>query len=128
MVTLGASAAILVTAGWLRPSGEGFGTHTQLGLAPCGFKQATGLPCATCGMTTAFSNAAHGNLLDSLLGQPAGFLLVILTCLLLWAGLMMSLLGTPAKAFLPRAIRKPFVFGILGFVLISWGYTMLLHQ
>ncbi|MCA9610613.1 MAG: hypothetical protein KC619_33690, partial [Myxococcales bacterium] len=37
--------AVLVTAAMLTPSPEGHGTHTQLGLPPCGFLVYTGYPC-----------------------------------------------------------------------------------
>ena len=48
-------AGVLGTARLLEPDPRGFGTHTQLGLAPCAFARITGRPCPTCGMTTAFA-------------------------------------------------------------------------
>ncbi len=60
---------------WLRPAPEGVGTHCQLGLPPCGMLQATGLPCPTCGVTTAFALAAHGRLGAALVTQPLGLAL-----------------------------------------------------
>ncbi len=57
---------------WLRPDPSGAGTHTQLGLPPCGHLLATGRPCITCGCTTAFALAAHGRILSALWTQPFG--------------------------------------------------------
>src|SRR5689334_8979719 len=59
-----ATSAILITAARLHPDAHQYGTHEQLGLPPCGFLVMTGLPCPTCGMTTAFAYATHGRLLQ----------------------------------------------------------------
>lgn len=72
-----AAAALLVTAGVLTPDRSGMGTHQQLGLAPCGFPVMTGLPCPTCGMTTAFSHFAHGHVLQAANAQVFGLLLAV---------------------------------------------------
>ena len=63
----------------LEPNPAGLGTHRQLGMPPCGFITFMGIPCVTCGMTTAFSYAAHGRILTAFITQPAGALLAILT-------------------------------------------------
>jgi hypothetical protein len=60
------------------------GTHTQLGLPVCGFEESIGLPCATCGMTTAVSLAAHGQLATAFLVQPAGATLALAAAMLAW--------------------------------------------
>lgn len=72
-----AVTAILVVALVLTPSPSGMGTHMAMGLPPCGFLESTGLPCPTCGMTTAFSLMAHGRPLAAFRAQPAGALLFI---------------------------------------------------
>jgi hypothetical protein len=41
-------------------------------LGYCGFKQQTGLPCPTCGMTTAALAFAQGRILEAFYIQPAG--------------------------------------------------------
>jgi hypothetical protein len=77
---------ILGLAAWLRPDARGFGTHEALGLEPCGFVIYAGLPCPTCGMTTAYSYLMHGRPLAALLAQPAGFALCLGTIVLAaWA-------------------------------------------
>lgn len=82
-----AATSLLTVAVALPPSRSGVGTHTALGLPPCGFLESTGLPCPTCGMTTAFSLMAHGHPLAALRVQPAGavlFVLVLGTMLAAW--------------------------------------------
>lgn len=69
--------ALLVVASRLTPNDRHMGTHRQLGLPPCGFVALTGLPCPTCGMTTAFVCVTHGQLRAALRAQVAGTLLAI---------------------------------------------------
>jgi len=52
---------LLTTAHSLEPDPRGYGTHEQLGLTPCFFQKTTGHLCPTCGATTAWSHALHGN-------------------------------------------------------------------
>jgi len=66
------AGTVLWIAWTLHPDPAGMGTHRQLGLGPCTFYAFTGWPCPTCGMTTTFSMAAHGRLLDALVNQPFG--------------------------------------------------------
>jgi hypothetical protein len=73
--------SVLGTAAWLRPDGRGFGTHEQLGLSPCGFAAATGVPCPGCGLTTSFAQMAHGHALDALRAHLMGPPLFVLTAL-----------------------------------------------
>jgi hypothetical protein len=124
LLTAAAGAAVLGVALWLTPDAAGIGTHTQIGWAPCGFEGRTGLPCATCGMTTATSLAAHGHLLTSLRVQPGGFLFA-LTCMLaviagfwsVWTGRSL----TPVARFLakPKALLT---LGLL--ILLAWLYRL----
>jgi hypothetical protein len=46
---------LLWAARWLTPDSRGMGTHEQLGLPPCGFYLWWGIPCPSCGMTTAWA-------------------------------------------------------------------------
>ena len=65
-------AAWLALGVALTPSPTGTGTHTVLGLPPCGMLLATGHPCPTCGVTTSFVLAAHGRPLEAIVNQPFG--------------------------------------------------------
>src|SRR2546423_15540192 len=64
-------AAVLGLARWLEPDPRGYGTHTQLGLAPCAFAQVTGERCPACGATTAFAWVVPGPLARTWRAQPA---------------------------------------------------------
>lgn len=61
----------------LTPSSRGFGTHEQLGLAPCSFKQLVNLPCPSCGMTTSFTHFVRGQWLRSLQASTTAFVLAL---------------------------------------------------
>lgn len=56
----------------LKPDSRGFGTHQQLGLPPCQFRQYIGVSCPHCGMTTSFSNFVRGRFSDAWKANPAG--------------------------------------------------------
>lgn len=117
-----ACASPLVFAATLTPSSAGMGTHTQVGLPECGFVLATGLPCATCGCTTAFAHAADGSLLMSLITQPFGAVLALalamMTLIAGWSacsGMRLAPLGRMMAS-------KGFVLSWIVLLLAAWGY------
>jgi hypothetical protein len=69
--------ALLVVAWLLTPQHSGYGTHEELGLPACSFLTRTGLPCPSCGLTTAVSATAHGRAGLALRAQPFGVLLFL---------------------------------------------------
>lgn len=71
--------SVLGIAAKLTPNPNGYGTHTQLGMKPCGMLVVTGLPCPTCGMTTAFAYTVRGNLYRAFLAQPGGLALALIS-------------------------------------------------
>jgi hypothetical protein len=78
-VVLLMASAVLVTAALLSPSPAGHGTHTQLGLPPCGFLLVTGVPCPGCGLTTSFSHMIRLQLAGAAAANPFGIALFMLT-------------------------------------------------
>ncbi|MEM6671632.1 MAG: DUF2752 domain-containing protein [Planctomycetota bacterium] len=54
------------------PDARGYGTHEQLGFAPCGFREWLGGPCPTCGVTTSASHFVRGEIAASWAVQPFG--------------------------------------------------------
>ncbi len=68
----------LSVARWLSPDPAGFGTHEQLGLAPCTFFWLTNVPCPMCGATTAWALMADLRIVDALRTQPFAALLFLI--------------------------------------------------
>lgn len=64
---------------WLQPDPAGMGTHTQLGLEPCGYYVRSGQPCMSCGMTTSFANMARARVVPAWKANPMGIALFLLT-------------------------------------------------
>lgn len=123
-----ACAAVLGVALWLSPDPSGSGTHRQLNLPPCGFMVAMNMPCPSCGMTTAFSHAAHGNLVQSFLTQPLGALLALLTAATLVVCAYVACTGSMVGHALTSRMtpRWLLVLGLCGGA--AWIYKILLHR
>lgn len=111
-------AAVLGVACWLEPDPRGFGTHTQLGLAPCTFAWVTGHRCPTCGMTTAFAWFARGRFLQSWRANPAGSLLAP-TCVVLVPWLLAGAARGRPWGF--RTLETP----LIGLVSVAVTLTLL---
>jgi hypothetical protein len=115
--------------GW---AAYGLGTHTQLqtlcgwrGAKPCRCWLRFGIPCPTCGMTTAVSLLVHGRPFRSLACQPFGCLLGIVSALSLPASVAGFVTGRCPRIsvsdwFLERAIALTAVF-----FAASWLYKII---
>jgi hypothetical protein len=66
------ATAVVVTAAMLTPSPLGHGTHTQLGLPPCGFLSFTGL-------TTSFAHMVRFEVVGAARANPFGVPLFLVT-------------------------------------------------
>jgi hypothetical protein len=118
--------AVLVIAAWLRPDHGGTGTHRQMGFAACEFKARTGLPCPSCGFTTAFSYFAHGNFVASVYTQPMGALLAWVTAITVWVGLYIAVTGRPVHRLLTLLPGRYYLMPLLLFALLAWGFKIML--
>ncbi len=116
---------LLSVAAWLQPSSEGMGTHTQLGISACSWPATIGLPCPSCGMTTAFALAADGRFFDSFLAQPLGFLLAVGTAGFAVVSVYVALTGSRMLGAITDKIGGKFWWVLGAVVLLSWGYKML---
>jgi hypothetical protein len=124
LVALACLTLLAVGAG-LAPDSDGHGTHTQLGLPPCAFAAVLGKPCATCGMTTAVSAAATGNLTKALAVQPFGAGLAIAAASGFWISLYSAATGSRVwKAAAPLLRTRPMLI-IAGLLLASWVYKII---
>ncbi len=118
--------ALLGLASFLRPDKSGMGTHTQLGLPPCGFYAATGWPCPTCGMTTAFTYAAHGHLVQSFLAQPAGAVLAVLSACVIIVAVHALIRGHSIEPLFRPLGRFPVVAAFAGLVMAAWAFKIVM--
>lgn len=73
----------------LDPDPRGFGTHQQLGLPACQFRQYLNVSCPHCGMTTGFAHIVRGQLGAAWDSNPAALPLAVLCAAFIpWFGLM----------------------------------------
>lgn len=117
--------AMLVIGARLTPAPAGHGTHEQLGLPACPFPRNFGLPCATCGMTTAVSLASQGRLGAAIETQPAGAALAVVAASLFWAFLWSAVTGARAGRLWPASWTTPAIWVGLAVLLGAWGFTAL---
>ncbi|MEM6393340.1 MAG: DUF2752 domain-containing protein [Planctomycetota bacterium] len=122
------AAALLTTAALLSPNPNGHGTHTSLGLAPCGLLQATGIPCPTCGMTTAFALAADASLLQSLLTQPLGFLLALATAATTLVTGYALVTGMRLQPLIDALLQPRTFWAFAVLTVLAWAYTIARFQ
>ena len=108
----------------LKASPTGSGTHTVLGLPPCGTLMTTGRPCPTCGATTSFVLAAHGQFYEALANQPLGFMAFVAAVggLSLVVGMLIT--GKSGRPLLTRQRVTILVVIFLVAALASWFYKL----
>lgn len=116
--------AVLLVAASLTPSPTGHGTHEQLGLPACGWLLATGRPCPTCGMTTAFAAGVAGDWLGSLRAHPFGTVLVLGMAAGFWGSLHVAVFGSRMGRVCARLMRPRWVWGAAGLWAGAWAYKM----
>ena len=124
----GLGAAPLVVAAWLVPVAAGMGTHRQLGLPACSWPVAFGIPCVSCGMTTAFALAVRARLGAAFVAQPAGLLLALAAALAVVVGAWAAISGRPVHRMLrPLASVRALVVGavLLG---LAWAWKIALAR
>jgi Protein of unknown function (DUF2752) len=129
-MVLGAAglAAVLGVARRLEPDPRGFGTHTQLGLAPCPFYRMTGHGCPSCGMTTAFAWFARGRLDRSWGANPVGALLAP-TCVALIPWLLAGAArGRPIGFRSPGPPLTALLVAAAALSLLSWTIRLILGR
>lgn len=124
LLAVAACAALLGVAAWLSPDGAGHGTHTQLGMPPCGWVIAFDKPCPTCGMTTAFSHAVRGRLWAAFVAQPFGAVLAVAAATVFWMGLHSAVTGSRALSTLGRLFLPRYVWIGVALLIAAWVYKL----
>lgn len=108
----------------LTPDSSGMGTHRQLGLPPCGWVAAFNKPCPTCGMTTAFTYAAHGMARASLVAQPFGTLVALGVAVGFWVSLHAACTGVATGRVYAFLLRPHWVWAALALLAAAWTYKL----
>ncbi|OUX02795.1 MAG: hypothetical protein CBD91_01695 [Phycisphaeraceae bacterium TMED231] len=122
-------AATVLTIAWiLVPSDDGLGTHRQLGMPPCNWIVAANMPCPTCGMTTAFSHAAHGDLPASFGTQPMGAVLAVVTAATVLVAGWTALTGSMLAPFLTGLFGRRLFWISIVMLLLAWGWKIMDHR
>jgi hypothetical protein len=131
LVLAGVWLTVFVIAALLNPYNDDgtpktMGTHRgpPLNLPDCTFKEFTGIPCPSCGMTTSFSLLIHGDVWNSLRANYAGTALASLGLLFLpwsfvsaWRGRLMFVQSLEMTLF-----RLSIAFIVLLFT--HWGIAI----
>jgi len=112
--------AVLITAATLTPSSAGHGTHTQLGLPPCGFLVYTGYPCPGCGLTTSFSHMIRAEVLGAFSANPFGILLFLATAAMVPIALLGIVKKLPVIDTLDRLHAEKIAIGLSIVSIVVW--------
>ncbi|MCP4592975.1 MAG: DUF2752 domain-containing protein [bacterium] len=119
-----ACVGLLGVAGWLKPDPSGTGTHTQLGVLPCSTMVVWGIPCPTCGMTTAFAHTVRGQWGAALRAQPAGWLAALAVGALAMLSAATVVTGRRWAVNWYRVPPGRVVLGCVVVVLAAWAYRI----
>jgi hypothetical protein len=101
-------------------------THRQLGLPECTFKEMTGKPCPSCGMTTSFALFVRGDLVNSMRANFAGTILASFCLVMIPWGLASAWRSryywiVSLEWFIPR-----FIVIFFSIMLLRWGVVLLM--
>jgi hypothetical protein len=96
-------------------------------LGYCGFKQRTGLPCPTCGMTTATLAFAQGRIFDAFYIQPACGLLCCIMVLAAIMAFIIAVFGVYFR-FIERFFREVklryIILALIIIIVAGWAVTL----
>lgn len=99
-------------------------THRQLNLPPCGWVTGFGIPCPTCGMTTAFAAAADGDLIASFKAQPLGCALAIVAAASTAVSAYVAVTGSAIGGHFLRLVTPRFGWTMLVLLVVAWLYKI----
>jgi hypothetical protein len=116
--------AVLITAYLLEASPRGVGSHTKLGLAPCGWLAMFGKPCITCGYTTTFALTAKGEFGPALRNQPVAVLACIATSVAVWLAGYAAMTGQRIDRIAAIFVKPVVLWSFGGLLLAGWWYKV----
>lgn len=109
---------------WLKPAANGYGTHTQLGLAPCTMTQMAGIRCPSCGMTTSWAYFVRGRVIEAAKTNSGGTLLAALAAM---CGPWLLVSGLAGRWFWRRPnewVAVGVAVSVVVVTLADWGYRL----
>ncbi|MFH1549427.1 MAG: DUF2752 domain-containing protein [Planctomycetota bacterium] len=118
-------AGTIVVAACLTPAPNGYGTHTRLHLPPCAFRETTGLPCPSCGLTTSMAYMARFQFGRAFFANPfgcVGFPVVVFIGIL---GAFSLVSGASFSRIMERFFGLKVLYGLALLLILSWGFTLL---
>jgi len=96
-------------------------------LVPCGFEQKYGLPCPTCGMTTAVVAFAQGKVLEAFYIQPAAALLCCMFLIIAFLAFLIAVFGVYFRfinRFFAEVKIKHIVLALIVITAAGWAVTL----
>lgn len=111
-------------AATLRPAESGYGTHEQLGLAPCAFLERTGWPCLSCGMTTAFAHMTRLQVGPAMAAQPMGVVFFLGAAATAVLGLHTAVTGRVRWSVLIHLYDPRWWMGLVVAWLAAWAWKI----
>jgi hypothetical protein len=117
---LGGCALILGVAAAIAPDPSGYGTHTALGLPPCGFLLLTGFPCPGCGLTTAFAYGIRGQWSLAASANPLGLVLFLVVCACIPLAASAALRGWSLDAVIQRFALNRWALALAACATVVW--------
>jgi hypothetical protein len=96
-------------------------------LGYCGFKQRTGLPCPTCGMTTATLAFAQGRIFEAFYIQPAcGFLccVMVIAAILAFIIAVFGIYFRFIERFLTELKLRYMILALIIIIAAGWVVTL----
>ncbi len=96
-------------------------------LGYCGFQQTTGLPCPTCGMTTATLTFAQGRIVEAFYIQPAGGLLcsvMAVVAILAFAVAVSGIYFHFIRRFFAEVKIRYMVLALFFIITAGWAVTL----
>ena len=119
-----ACVGLLTVAALLTPDPSGAGTHTQLSQPACTALLVWGVPCPTCGMTTAFAHTVRGQWVAAWRAQPAGWLAAVATAALAAVSATTVVTGRRWVVNWYRVAPGRVVAPVVLIVLAAWAYRI----
>jgi uncharacterized membrane protein len=96
-------------------------------LGYCGFKQRTGLPCPTCGMTTATLAFAQGRIIEAFYIQPACGLLCCVMVIAAVLAFIIAVFGVYFR-FIERFFKEVklryMILALIIIIIAGWAVTL----